>query len=370
MQQSISTIIGQIASTGKREQEHRNIRAKSTGTPKVIADNSFLKECFTDIPLTDIADCDLKKPISPKKNMKRLIKAATDYLALYDKELSFTPTGKFGRDMTDLIHAITLLLPEGQSLNVDYIDNDGYEFFVYQSHPNRCWDIITYIPVSITETMRPTIRKLFIRFMAFIMQQNSLPTIKETYEYDIFVEDVKSNMVENKEEVDEQYIDTMRSYKNKRGKANRMLQQIKQCDNYAPNELLTELKSLKRISLEEKEQVDCMIRGLELLSQDSLLAYSYDDTYDNINCEYADDNEATRWHDLICISWGTSGKDALIDYHFEGVSDRCNNFGATEPQSCQILSPEKVEKLAPCTFPFEWLDYICNDFYKHLTTNE
>lgn len=370
MQQSISPIVGQITSTGKRKQEYRNIRAKSTGTPEIITDNSFLKECFNDIPFTDIFDWNgLKKPISSEENMERLIKAATDYLALYDKKLSFTPTGKFGRDIADLTHATTLLLPEGQSLNLDYIDNE-YVFVAYMSHPNLHWSVITYIPVSITETMRPRIRKLFIRFIAFIMEQNRLPTIKDTYEYNIFIEDIQYNMVHAHEEVEEFYIDIMRSYENKRGKANRMLQQIKQCDNYAPNELLTELKSLKRISFKEKEQVDCMIRGLELLSRDSLLAYSYDNTYDNINCEYADNNEATRWHDLICISWGAPSEDALIDFHFEGVSDRCNNCGATEPQSCQILSSEKVEKLAPCTFPFEWLDYICNDFYQHLTTNE
>lgn len=370
MQLSISPVAGQITSTGtgKREHEHWNIRAKSTGTPKVIADNSFLKECFTNIPLTNIDDCNFKKPIPSKKNMKQLIKAATDYLALYDKKLSFTPTGKYGRDMNDLIYAITLLLPEGQSLNVDYTDNE-YVFVIYQSHPNLHWSTIAYIPVSIAETMRLQIRKLFIRFMAFIMQQNRLLTIKDTYEYDIFVEDVKSNMADNGK-IDEKYIDIMRSYENKRGKANRMLQQIKQCDNYSPNTLLTELKSLKRISLKEKEQVDCMIRGLELLSRDSLLAYSYDDTYDNISYEYADDNEATIWNDLICISWGTFDEDALIDFHFEVLNDRCSNCGVTEPHSYQILSPEKVEKLPPCTFPFEWLDYICLDFYKHLTTNE
>lgn len=370
MQPSISPIIGQNPFTGKKGQEYRNIRAKSTGTPQIITDYSFLKECFTDIPLTDIVDwSDLEKQIPPEENMKRLIKAATGYLALYGKELTFTPSGKFGRDMTDLIQTVIPLLPKGQSLNVDYIDNE-LEFVVYQSHPQNYWEIITYIPVSIVETMRPKLRKLYIRFMAFIMQQNCLPIIKDSYDYDIFVEDVKNRKKDPCEEVEECYIQAMRSYENKKGKANRMLQRINQCDNYQPNALLAELNSFKPISAYEKEQVQCMIRGLKLMSQDSLTNYAYDNSFDNVSCEYADNNETVRWYNLIYLSWGTSDDDALINYHFEGLNEQCTNYGATEPNSFLVLSSEKYEKLTPCTFPFEWLDYICNDFYKHLTNNE
>lgn len=368
MQQSISPIVGQNSFAGKKGQEYRNIRAKSTGTPQIITDNSFLKQSFIDIPLTDIIDwSDFKKPVPSKENMQRLIKAVTGYLALYGKELTFTPSGKFGRDMTNLIRTVTSLLPKGQLLNVDYTDNE-FIFVVYQYNPNRCWDIITYIPVSIIETMRPKIRNLFIRFVAFIMQQNCLPTIKSSYEYDIFVKDIKCRMKDQSEEVDECYIQAMRSYENKKGKANRMLQRIDQCDNYQPDALLAELNNLQPISSTEEEQVQCMIRGLKLLSQDSLINYDYDDTFDNISCQHA--NETVNWNRLIYLSWGVYDADILINYHYESLSDRCNNFGAIEPSSYLILSSEKFEKLTPCTFPFEWLDYICNDFYKHLTINE
>lgn len=370
MQLSISPIIRQNPITGKREQEHRNIRAKSTGTPQIIPDNSFLKECFTHIALTEIINwSSFEKTPPSKENIQRLIKAATGYLALYGQQLLFTPSGNVGRDMTDLIHAVTPLLPEGQLLNVDYIDNE-FVFIVYQSHPLYYWSTITYIPISIVETMRPKIRKLFFRFIAFIMQQNNLPTIKDSYEYEIFLEDVKYNMANQREEVEACYIETMRDYKNKRGKAYRMLEHVTQCNNYHPNDLLTELKSLKRLSTGEKEQIQCMIRGLEILSRDSLIQYSYDSTYDNVDCNYADDNEEIRWYDLICISWGTPSTDVLTSYHYEGFNERCNNFGATEPYSSMILSPEKFNKLPPCSFPFEWLDYICNDFYKYLVIDE
>lgn len=370
MQQSISPIVGQNPFAGKKGQEYRNIRAKSTGTPQIITDNSFLKQSFIDIPLTDIIDwSDFKKPVPSKENMQRLIKAATGYLALYGKELTFTPSGKFGRDMTNLIRTVTPLLPKGQLLNVDYTDNE-FIFVVYQYNPNRCWDIITYIPVSIIETMRPKIKKIFLRFVAFIMQQNNLSTIKESYDYDIFVEDTKYRMKDPSEEIEECYIKAMRSYKNKKGKANRMLQKIDQCDNYQPDALLAELDNLQPISSTEKEQIQCMIRGLKLLSKDSLINYAYDDTYDQLSCQYACDTEAVRWHELIYLSWGTSEEDALINYHFQGLNERCTSFETTEPSSYLILSSEKYKKLTPCTFPFKWLDYICNDFYKHLTTNE
>lgn len=370
MQQSVLPVIRQNIFKGKREQEHRSIRAQSTGTSQVLTDNSFLKECFTNIPLTEFTPlADFKEIVSPKMNMERLIKAAAGYLALYGKELSFTPSGKFGRDMTDLLHAVTSLLPDKQLLNVDYI-NKEFVFIVYQSHPEKYWDTITYLPVSIAHTMRPKIRELFIRFMAFVMQQNSLLTIKDTYDYEYYEEYVQSRIDDKSEEVDESDVETMRSYKNKRGKANQMLQRIEQCKDYHPNELLAELKRLKGISLDELDQVQCMVRGLELLSRDRLPAYAYEANYDELSCEYTEDIDRVHWYNLICVSWGTSRDDALIDFHFEGLNDRCNNSEVTEPFSYIVLSPDKSEKLPPCTFPFEWMDYTCNDFYKHLAINE
>lgn len=370
MQQSVSPVVRQNIFKGKREQKYRSIRAQGTGTSQVHTNNSFLKECFTDIPLTEFTPlAEFKEIASPQMNMEKLIKAASGYLALYGKELSFTPSGKFGRDMTDLLHAVTSLLPDNQSLNVDYIDKE-FVFIVYQSHPKKCWGTIIYLPVSIVHTMRPKIRKLFIRFMAFIVQQNNLPSIKDTYDYEYYEEYIQNRIDDKSEEVDESYIETMRSYKNKRGKANQMLLRIVQCKDCRPNELLAELKSLKGISLDELEQVQCMVRGLELLSRDRLSTYAYADNYDELSCEYTEDTDRVYWYDLICVSWGTSSDDPLIDFHFESLCERCNYSEMTEPFSSAVLSPDKSEKLPPCTFPFDWMDYICNDFYKYLAINE
>ncbi len=366
MQQTISPIIRSHPFTGKKEEKYRSFRAKSTGTSQIITDNSFLKEQFTDIPLTDIIpQTDYPKIVSPEQNIERLIKAATGYLALYGEELSFTPSGKFGRDMNDLIHSVTQLLPDGQMVNIDYINNE-FVFVVYQANPEKYWDTIVYIPVSIVHTMRPKIRKLFIRFIAFVMQQNGLPSIKDTYEYFFLKEEICERM----KEIDAIYIEIMRSYENKRGKANRTLKQIEQCPIPRPDELLTELKNLKHISIDESEQINCMIRGLELFSQDTLSAYLYDEDYDDYHQESLNDYDNTAWSDLICISWGTFTDDALIEVHFDSLNERCSNTDVTLPYSYMILSSEKSEKLPLCTFPFKWLDYICNDFYKHLAINE
>lgn len=372
MQQTVSPIIRQNTFIGKEEAKLRNIRAKSTGTPQVIPNNAFLKEHFSKLLLCNIiSDEVLKKIINPQKNIMQLIGAATNYLALYEIELSFSPSGNFAQDVANLITSFDSLLPNGQMLNLDYDENKGeFIFIVYQPHPMLYWDAICYIPVSITETMRPKLKKLFIRFMAYMMNRNNISTIQNTYDYDAFVEDVQQSMRDKNAEVTEFSIETMRSYENKRGKANRKFQLIEQCNNYQPNELLAELKNLKSISSKESEQVQCMIRGLELMSQGSLMEYVYEDTYDNYSCEYTDYNEMMRWQDLICISYGTCNDDALIKYHFEGVCDHCNNLGTTIPYSYLLLSIENLKKLPPCTFPYEWLDYICYDFFKHLTTDE
>lgn len=368
MQQPTSPIVRQNSPTGKSEPKDRNIRAKSTGTPTVITDNSFLKESFTPLPLTDFIP--FEGITNPERNMERLIKAASQYLALYNKKLFFTPTGQFGHDITDLTHTVIQLLPDGQSLNVDYIKNE-FVFIVYQSNPKHYWGTIVYLPVSIAHTMRPTIRKLFIRFIAFIMKQNKLPIIKDTYDYGYFIDDTQQRMEDPDEEVDEADIDAMRSYKNKKGKAYRMLQQVVECKDYQPDKLLTELKSLKHLNGVETEQVQCMIRGLNLLSRDMLTVYEYDTTYDNYNNDYSnDDNEKVEWENMICVSWGTEDNDPLVKCHFNTLNDRCCNYDITEPLVHTILSPDNSEKLPLCTFPFEWLNYICDDFYKHLNTNE
>ena len=369
MHQSATPVTRKNPFTGEKEQKYRNIRATSTGTSQIITDNSFLKEQFINIPLTDVAPLvDFEKRVNPENNIERLIRAAMGYLSLYDKKMTFTPIGRFGYDLTNLIHKVTQSLPEGQSLNVDYI-GDEFVFVVYQPNPTRYWDTIVYIPISIAHTMRPKIRKLFIRFIAFIMQHNNLPTIKDTYDYDYFIENIQERMKDKNDEVDESFIEAMRSYKNKRGKANRMLQQVNQHTDTRPEELLTELKNLQHLSTTETEQIQSMIRGIELLSSDRLVEYSYENNYDYYYCDYLDSNyEQTAWYDLICLSWGTCCEDEITDYHYEGLSERCNNSDVSSPYSYTTLSPDKPQKLPPCTFPFEWLDYICDDFYKNLVT--
>ncbi len=313
---------------------------------------------------------DIHKIDNPEQNMKELIKAASGYLALYEKELSFTPSGKFERDMNDLIHAVTQLLPDGQLLDVDCINN-RLAFVVYQSSPTDYWDTIVYIPVSIAHTMRLEIRKLFIRFIAFIMQQNNLSNIKDTYDYAIYVRYIQDSLREKDEEVTESQIEALFSYKNKKGKAYQILKQIEQCQESYPDNLLEELKRLKHLSINETEQVQCMVRGLELLSRDKLSGYVYDKSRKN-NCSGSSNVKSMRigWDNLICVSWGTPANDALVEFHLDAVNDRCQNYDVTTPYSYMTLSSENPEKLAPCIFPFEWLDYICNDFYEHLAINE
>lgn len=352
----------------KAGSEYRGIRPKGTGTTQVITNNSFLKEQFTDLCLTEIETIfDTNRVTNPEKNIEKLIKVASNYLSLYGKELLFKPCGIFGRDITDLINRVTDLLPEHQLLNVDYSD-DEFFFAVYQSHPTSTWDTICYIPISIAKTMRPKIRKLFIRFIAFMMQQNYIPFIKDTTNFEIFIEDVQYQMKEEKEEVNENVIQMMRSYKNSKGEANQFIKLIEQNKDINPCSLLDELKSIKRISKDEAEQVKCMIRGIELMCTDVLTNYIYDETYDEYTQEC--DNERIEWHNLISVSWGMPEEDSLVEYHFQMMNDECGNMGATEPLSYLILSPEKQEKLSSCEFPYLWLEYICNDYFKHLVINE
>lgn len=372
MQQSISPSIGKDTLKGETEAKsaYRNIRARSTGAPHIRTDNSFLKTEFPDIyPSKLIPNLDYARIANPQKNIEKLVKTASNYLAQYGRKLSFTPNGNFEQDLSRLVKVFTRQLPPNQLLNVDFSTNE-FVFIVYQSHAEHYWGTITYIPVSIAYTMRPTIRKLFIRFITFMMQQNGLPLIKNTCDYEFIIEDIQNRMSLNGkgfEEVGEEYIQIMRSYKNKKGKAYKLLQQITQCPFSQPSQLLTDLKNLKRLSATEAEQVACMIRGIELMSQGMLEDFEYNITYDEYNeSSEQDNNEYFNWKDMICISFGIGDSDPLVQYHFEMLNEECQNSYITEPTSFTILTEDKIEKLPSCNFPFEWLKYICDDYFKYL----
>ncbi|MCD7939645.1 MAG: hypothetical protein LUH50_05925 [Bacteroides intestinalis] len=134
MQESISPTLG--TNTLKRAREtkptYRNIRARSTGTSQITTDNSFLKEEFSSILLSDIIpESDFAVISNPAQNIENLIKAAAGYLACYGIKMEYTPCGMFARDISNLIRLVKQLLPENQRLNIDFSKNE-FVFIVYQ----------------------------------------------------------------------------------------------------------------------------------------------------------------------------------------------------------------------------------------------
>ncbi|WP_373155574.1 hypothetical protein [Bacteroides cellulosilyticus] len=374
MQESISPTLR--ANTLKRAREtkptYRNIRARSTGASQITTDNSFLKEEFSSILLSDIIpQSDFAAIANPAQNIENLIKAATGYLACYGIKMEYVPCGMFARDISNLIRLVRQLLPENQRLNIDFSNNE-FVFIVYQENPKCYWGTIAHIPISIAETMRPTIRKLFFRFIAFIMQHNDLSTIKDTWDYYCIIEDIESRMTDEHDEVEDRFIQFMKSYENKTGKANKLFSQISLCHNVCPKKLLDDLTKIKVKNTTEAQQVNCMIKGIKLMSRDNLTRYVYNDTYDALNDESSADYEEIEmtWNNLVCFSWETAEKDPIAEYHFESLSCTCENSFISEPKSHLILSPHKSKKLPACNFPFKWLNYINNDYFKYLSTNE
>lgn len=370
MRQKISTTARKNSIIRERNRQHQNIRAKSTGVTQVLEDNSFLKECIPNLAMADVILYGLaEKMITPEVNIERLFKAATGYLALYERKLLFSPTGDFKVDMPALISAFSDQLPEKQELNIDYINNE-FVFIVYQPNAELYWGTICYIPLYIAEKMRPKIKRLYIRFCAFMKQQNAISSIIDTYDYEMLTEDIEYRMKEENEEIDEEYLEMHKSYKKKTGKANKLISQIEKYVPIRPEELLYDLKNSKNITIDEKAQIDCMIRGVNLMSNDSLTNYRYNNRYDNFtNIEVHDGNGTVEWQNLICFSWGDSKSDSVVECHYQFLNSSSQESETIEPFSFIILSPDKQEKLLPCNYPFEWLEYI-EDYYKHLVPNE
>ncbi len=371
MQQTISTTVRKNPTTRKAGLQHKNIRAESTGVTQILTDNSFLKEQFSPLLfgetiLFDGAD----GLITPQENMKNLIKAATGYLKLYEKELSFSPTGNFGYDIENLYNEFSKKLPDKQNLNIDYSKNE-FVFIVYQPNADSYWNTICYIPLSIAHTMRPKVKRLFIRFCAFMMQVNKIIPIYDSYDYEMIIEDTKSCMEEDGEEMSEEFIQMYNSYENKTGIAHKLIMTVKNHVSVNPEELLHDLKSVKGLTSLETEQINCMIRGTELMSRDNLTNYVYNNLYDGLTNSEMDCGDGTvEWQDFIAFTWREPDRDEIVKCHFTALNDSWQNCITIEPFSFTILSPDKQEKLPPCNYPFEWLDYLELDYYENLVINE
>lgn len=370
MQQTFSTTVRQNPTTRKAGLHCNNIRAKSTGVTQDFADNSFLREQFKSLSLTETLSFEgVDKVTALQENMKNLIKAATDYLKLYEKEFSFIPSGNFAHDMKNLINEFSKQLPENQELNVDYFENK-FVFIVYQSSKDFYWRTICYIPLSIAHTMRPKIKRLYIRFCAFMKQVNNINSIYNTYDYEMVVEDIKSQ-IEEDEDVDNEYVQMYHSYERKTGKANKLIKTVENHIHVNPNDLLHDLKKMKGLTPLETEQVNCMIRGTELMNRDNFTNYVYNNLYDKFtDSEVECGDGIIEWQNFIMFSWGDIDVDPIVKSHFNMENDTWQNMVIIEPFSFTVLSLDKQEKLQPCNFPFEWLDYFAQDYYKHLVINE
>lgn len=369
MQQTISTTVRQNPTTRKAGLHNKNIRAKTTGVTQIFADNSFLKEQFKPLSLAEtISFGGVGGVAASQENMKNLIKAATGYLKLYEKEFSFIPSGNFSHDMENLIDEFSKQLPENQELNVDY-SGSKFVFIIYQSNKDFYWSTICYIPLSIAHTMRPKVKRLYVRFCAFMKQANNINSICNTYDYQMIVEDIKSQIDEG-EEVDDEFVQMYHSYEKKTGKANKLIKAVENHTHINPNDLLHDLKKLKGLTPLETEQVNCMIRGTELMSRDNFTNYVYNNLYDEFTDSELECGDGTiEWQNFITFSWGDIDIDPIVRYHFNMLNDSWQNMVTIEPFSFTILSPDKQEKLQPCNFPFKWLEYL-EDYYKHLVNNE
>lgn len=366
MEQGTALSVRQNIAQRRCIRPQRRVCPQGTVAAEIRADNSFLREKFSPLLQQEIYPSDkYEKHVLSEQNLQRLVKAASDYLSLYGRTFDFTPTGYVCRDIALLVEEVASLLPPGQQLNLDYIGNE-YHFIIYQSSPDECWQYILNIPISIAPMLRTKLRKLFIRFIRFMMQQNGIPLLTDLYDYDCLCD--QYDYEESKDDFDKEVTKMLHAYRDKRGLVYRYFRQL---DNRRIHEryhpLMKALKSFKPRNQKERNQVGCMVRGMELMASDTLLRFDYNPYSDDVN-DYADDYEEPQlWRGLIYVSWGVPKEDGVVEYVIMGQNDMCANFGINEPYSYLLLSSENGEKLSPCEFPYKWRNYIIDDFYTYLT---
>ena len=125
-------------------------------------------------------------------------------------------------------------------------------------------------------------------------------------------------------------------------------------------QLYEDLSKFPYKNTEEKMQIECLQRGLQLMKDNTLLQYCcpadnngiLDDTYYD---------ERGMWKETIMVHYGLDD-DLLMDDLFNMKSDYLNQLGTFEPCIAQLLTLDRpMSKLPDANYPFLWYDYIVND---------
>lgn len=340
------------------EQPHRNIRPNGTDIAKVVSDYSFLNEIIAPVRLIDIISQPDMMSMDKNINLKTLIECATKYLSLYGIEFSFEPTGNWSNDFISLTNRFSESLPDCQELDISCSDK-GFCFSVYK-FSDQYWNDFVFIPVAAAQRLDKNIRKMFLQFIAIMMTENNLPYVSETFDFETMKDDIE-NRKDEEEDFSPEFTEVIKMYSQKNREAFLIFKEIQSYyETITTEQLYEDLSKFPYKTTEEKMQIECLQRGLQLMKDNTLLQYCcpadnngiLDDTYYD---------ERGMWKETIMVHYGLDD-DLLMDDLFNMKSDYLNQLGTFEPCIAQLLTLDRpMSKLPDANYPFLWYDYIVND---------
>lgn len=361
MQESATYTTGKhlVKRKEQTEQPHRSIRPKGTDIAKMVSDYSFLNENIDPVRLIDIISQPDMMSIDKDINLNTLIECAVKYLSLYGIEFSFQPTGNWSNDFICLTNRFSESLPDCQELDISCSD-EGICFSVFK-FSDQCWRDFVFIPVAAAMRLDKDIRKMFLQFIALMMFENKLPYVSETFEYETMKDDIEYRKDDEGEDYSPEFTEVIKMYSDKSREAFLIFKEIQSYyETITTEQLYEDLSRFSCKTAEEKMQIECLQRGLQLMKNNTLLQY----------CCPADDNgivddvyydERGMWKETIMVHYGLDD-DLLMDDLFNMKSDYLSQIGSFEPCIAQLLTLDgPMSKLPDANYPFIWHDYIVYD---------
>lgn len=360
MQKSATYTIGKhlVKRKEQTEQPHRNIRPKRTDIAKVVSDYSFLNEIIAPVRLIDIISQPDMMSIDKDINLKTLIECATKYLSLYGIKFSFEPTGNWSNDFICLTNRFSESLPDCQELDISYSD-EGICFSVYK-FSDRYWSDFVFIPVAAAQRLDKDIRKMFLQFIALMMTENKLPFVSETFDFETMKDDIE-NRKDEEEDFSPEFTEVIKMYSEKNREGFLIFKEIQSYyETITTEQLYEDLSKFPYKTTEEKMQVECLQRGLQLMKDNTLMQYCCPaDNNGILDDVYYD--ERGMWKETIMVHYGLDD-DLLMDDLFNMKSDYLSQIGCFEPCIAQLLTLDRpMAKLPDANYPFIWQDYIVYD---------
>lgn len=310
-------------------------------SPYPTSKNSFLKTIFQPIPAY-LAGCGLSFTLDQIQKLRSntpayIVATANNYLKLMGIEKLLQSTGNLDKDCVSVHNTLSKALPLNQSLSFEFYQNQ-FSICITQSYWSEFpdWELF-YLPISGVEEMCPKTANLFKQFISYYAQSQH---ISFPADHNYFASILNDEFVSDDDNV---LIEEVELYTN--GKAGQTFQEIQEL-HISPDALKAAILANIESSESDKELLNLMIEGIDLLRTDSMFNYSR---------QYETEDYYGEFINLFAIVWKI---DEVVNYAVEYANSDLQELPIFPMAECfRGLTPTDKELFQKSTFPVDFSEW-------------